>query len=405
VTTRTILEALPHPVKHVLETAQNSVREGNLYLVGGLVRDVLLGQTEHLKDIDLVVEGAKAADVVAALQKVLGGTPQCHEHFGTCTLVANGTLIDTITIDIVTARREHYDPPGTLPAVTFSTISDDLARRDFSINALALRLLPKPLELLDFHAGLTDLRAKKLRVLHGRSFLDDPTRIVRGARLGGRLGFAWEEQTRADIDEALTAPTLKNVSKDRFKGELGLTLSEPQVTPILVMLEKCNALETLFDLTLNPTLTERLDTLRQTQNVPDESYLLGLLLAKPESQLAQWLETFTYPTRYLENLKRLRLIQASNEVSSGQFVKLSEAEKMTARALSEHLDERVQTLTGQFQERRLAGKDVIDLGLKSGPQVGEVLARVANARDAGQVFTFDDELELAKELVRVMERL
>jgi tRNA nucleotidyltransferase (CCA-adding enzyme) len=400
VTTRTILEALPASVKHVLETAQNSVREGNLYLVGGLVRDVLLGQTEHLQDIDLVVEGARAIDVAATLQKILGGTPQCHDSFGTCTL-----RIGDILIDIVTARREHYDPPGTLPVVTFSTMRDDLARRDFSINALALRLLPKPLELLDFHAGLTDLRAKKLRVLHGRSFLDDPTRIVRGARLAGRLGFTWEEQTRGAIDGALAAPTLSNVSKDRIKQELGLTLSEPEVTPGLEMLAECRALSTLFDLTLDPALTKCLDTLRQTQSVPDESYLLGLLLAKPESQLAQWLETLNYPTRYLESLKRLRLIRETNKISSGQFVKLSEAEKMTARALSEHLDERVQTLTGQFQERRLAGKDVIDLGLKSGPQVGEVLARVANARDAGQVFTFDDELELAKELVRVMERL
>jgi tRNA nucleotidyltransferase (CCA-adding enzyme) len=371
--------------------------EGQLYLVGGLVRDVLLGITSNLQDIDLVVEGVASITVARQLQKQLGGKLECHPTFGTCTLDIGESVID-----IVTARREHYDPPGTLPKVSFSTIKDDLARRDFSMNALAVRLYPAALELLDFHEGVKDLQTKHLRVLHQDSFNDDPTRIVRGARLAGRLGFRWEEKTRIQLDEALRSPSLANVSKDRLKQELGLTLTEKKVTPALGVLQDCGALAALFGLTLNVPMTTRLDALRQTLDVPAESYLLALLLMKSKADLTPWLETFNYSPRYLESVDRLLEIKNTQEVWGQQFAKLTAAETCAVRSLSSDLDQRIQDLTLQFTQRRLSGKDVLDLGLKSGPDVGAVLARVAKARDSGQVQTFEDELGLARKLVRVM---
>jgi hypothetical protein len=116
--------------------------------------------------------------------------------------------------------------------------------------------------------------------------------------------------------------------------------------------------------------------------------------------LPRRLEGFGWPTRYLDSLKRLREIKKTGTVSSPQFTKLSDAEKVAARALSEDLDKRIQDLTLQFMERRLTGQDVLDLGLKSGPDVGRVLAHVAKARDTGQVCTFEDELALAKQLTQ-----
>jgi tRNA nucleotidyltransferase (CCA-adding enzyme) len=394
-TPRAILETLPSTVKEILETAKTCVTPGNLYLVGGLVRDVLLGNTAALNDIDLVVEHVNASTVAFRLHKKLGGTLECREAFGTCTLNVNNFVID-----VVTARRERYDPPGTLPKVSFSTIEDDLARRDFGVNALALRLMPEPLELLDTHQGMHDLRHKKLRVLHDSSFLDDPTRILRGSRLAGRLGFSWEAPTRMLVDQALTAPTLQNVSKDRFKQELELTFAEKSVTPCLNALQECNALEILFGLTPNSSMTTRLDKLRQTLDVAGESYLLTLLLMKHESDVQPWLTTFNYPLRYFESVQRLREIEETNQVSSQQFTKLSNAEKLAIRGVSDALDKRIQELTVQFKERRLSGQDVLDLGLESGPEVGTVLAHVAKARDAGEVCTFDDELALAQRLAR-----
>jgi tRNA nucleotidyltransferase (CCA-adding enzyme) len=401
---RAILEHLPEPIKQVTETARASLRRGHLYLVGGTVRDALLhaALNDHalVNDLDLVVENTNASELAAQLHQKLGGTLEQHKAFGTATL-----KLESLLVDIATARRERYDPPGTLPKITFSTITDDLARRDFSVNALAFLLQPEPLAFLDPHHGLADLSTKQLRILYPNSFIDDPTRILRGARLAGRLGFSWEEGTRLAISKALASLTLVNVSHDRLKNELELTLEETKVTPALELLSECKALAVMLNLTLNSTVTNRLDVLRQTFDVPSKSYMLTLLLMKPEAELNHWLETFNYSPRYLESIKRLREIEATGSLSSAQFAKLSDAEKITARALSDTLDERIQNLTLQFKERRLTGQDVLDLGLEPGPMVGIVLAHVAKARDAGTVHTFDDELALAKHLVQVMEKL
>ncbi len=385
---------LPKELGSILETAKTCLSGGQLYVVGGLVRDVLLGVHTTSHDLDLGVAGAHASEIASCLQMQLGGSLTYHETFGTCTLD-----LGHILVDIATARREHYDPPGTLPIISFGTIADDLARRDFSVNALALRLQPEPFTLLDFHGGLQDIQTKQLRVLHPDSFSDDPTRIVRGARLAGRLGFRWEESTRLAISKALASPHLKNVSEDRFKRELELTLAEPQVTPALEQLENCNALSVIFGLTPS-TLTARLDVLRQRGDVPAESYLLTLLLMMSTEKLEHWLDMFNYSPRYLASVQRLQQIQQANAISGAQFTKLSEAEKMTVRTFSDALDNRIHSLVLQFKEQRLTGKDVLDLGLKSGPEVGNVLAHVARARDAGEVDTFEDELALATQLVQ-----
>ncbi len=395
-----LLEQLPNTVRHVLGIAKTCLTSGQLYVVGGMVRDALLhADKATLTDLDLVVENANASKLGAQLQQQLGGRLECFDTFGTCTL-----RLETLLVDIVTARRERYEPPGTLPDISFSTVADDLARRDFSVNALALRLQPELFELLDFHHGLDDLRNKQLRILYPNSFIDDPTRIVRGTRLAGRLDFTWESSTRYAIDQALLASTLSNVSKARFKQELELTLSETRVTPALEAMQECRALSGIFNLSLDIERTNRLDNLRQTLHVPNESYLLTLLLTKPEAELNAWLELFNYPLRYLENVRRLRTIQKADKVSSQHYAKLSEAEKMTVRSFSETLDQRLQTLTLQFQERRLTGQDVLDLGLEPGPMIGTVLATVAKARDAGEVHTFEDELALAEQLVQVKLR-
>jgi tRNA nucleotidyltransferase (CCA-adding enzyme) len=422
-----LVRELPSVVLSVMEVAK-TLPEINLYLLGGAVRDAILNQLQDkdvqrqlsINNLDFVVEDTAVEDtddkknvgsnkkvkhhaleLATRLQKSLGGTLQCHETFGTCTLTLENPVIDNTVIDIATARRERYEPPGLLPVVTFGTIRDDLARRDFSINALALKLTPEPLTLLDLHHSLEDLENRELRSLHPASFLDDPTRILRGARLAGRLEFHWEEKTKRALLESLEAPTLNNVSKERLKNELELTLNETRVYPALEVLEDCGALLAMFGMTLPRESIERLDVLRQSVTVPRESYLLALLLGVPEGNLKERLETFGWSLRYLASLKKLRTLGSVNQLWSEGFAKLTEAEKLTLRAFSESLDTRIRDLTLQFKERRLTGKDVLDLGLEPGPKVGSVLARVAKARDEGKVYTFDDELALAKRLVRV----
>ena len=144
-----------------------------------------------MQDLDLVVERGSAEALGRALQDVLGGRLVSHADFGTSTLELESGLL----VDIAGAREEFYVHPGALPQVSPGTLRKDLARRDFTVNALALRLVPEPAALIDPYDGVKDLEARVLRALHPLSFVEDPTRILRGARLGGRLGFSFHTET------------------------------------------------------------------------------------------------------------------------------------------------------------------------------------------------------------------
>lgn len=189
------------------------------YLVGGAVRDLLLG-ADH-PDLDVAVEGD-----AAALARRLGGDVTEHERFATATADAGG-----VRVDLATSRRETYERPGALPVVEPAPIADDLARRDFTVNAMAVPLAGEP-ELIDPHGGLDDLRAGLLRVLHEGSFADDPTRALRAARYAARLDLEPEPRTA----ELLAGADLATVSEDRVRAELRRIAAEPDPAPALELL-------------------------------------------------------------------------------------------------------------------------------------------------------------------------
>jgi tRNA nucleotidyltransferase (CCA-adding enzyme) len=206
--TESIAEALDrmHPELAVVR----DLGGGPVYLVGGAVRDLLLGRGRA--DIDLVVEGD-----AAALASELGADVTSHERFGTAKL-----WLDGHDVDVATARTESYPHPGALPAVDSATLTEDLRRRDFTINAMAIPLHGEP-RLIDPHGGQSDLAAKRLRVLHPRSFEDDPTRAIRAARYAARFGFELEPETAG----LLRGADLGTVSKDRREAELLRLAGEP----------------------------------------------------------------------------------------------------------------------------------------------------------------------------------
>jgi tRNA nucleotidyltransferase (CCA-adding enzyme) len=191
----------------------------DLYLVGGVVRDLLLaeqtGERLAITDIDLVVDGCQqAADVGAgvklatALQAIYPAVHlDIHGTFQTAALVWDrNSEFGALGVDLATARTESYAYPAANPDVSPSSIRQDLYRRDFTINALAWRLTPSTEPpLLDLFGGLDDLAAKQIRVLHTNSFIDDPTRIYRGVRFAVRLGFQLETQTAAYIRDAINS--------------------------------------------------------------------------------------------------------------------------------------------------------------------------------------------------------
>ena len=193
-------------------------------MVGGAVRDVLLGRTPH--ELDFVVEGDALAVARRAAER-LGGTVTAHERFGTATVEAPGA-----TFDLAGARRERYERPGALPDVELgASLAEDLARRDFTVNAIALHLADG--ELTYYAGAREDLAAGALRVLHDRSFRDDPTRLLRLARYAARLAFSAEPRTDQLAAEAVAEGAVATVTGSRLGAELRLLLREPQPAALL----------------------------------------------------------------------------------------------------------------------------------------------------------------------------
>jgi tRNA nucleotidyltransferase (CCA-adding enzyme) len=193
--------------------------EPGVHVVGGAVRDALLGRTP--RELDFVVEG-DAAPVARRAAARLGGVVVFHDRFGTATVRAGPDVFD-----VTSARSETYERPGALPHVRAgASLEEDLARRDFSVNAIALGLADGALR--EWPGAREDLAAGRLRVLHERSFLDDPTRLLRLARYGARLGFAADERTDALAAAAVAGGAVAEVTGSRLGAELRLLLSEGQ---------------------------------------------------------------------------------------------------------------------------------------------------------------------------------
>lgn len=253
----------------------------HLYLVGGAVRDLLLANatsgTLMIKDIDLVVDGFhKSADVGAgvelakALQQLYPAARlEIHGAFQTAALLWHkDPELDSLWVDIATARTEFYPYPAANPEVEASSIRQDLYRRDFTINAIALRLTtPRAGELLDFFGGLLDLQARQIRVLHPNSFIEDPTRIYRGVRFAVRFGFQIEPQTEEFIRYAINSGVYDRTAQEnsktpalqtRLKTELKHILQAPYWKSALQLLDNLGALQCI-----HPTLNLDTELLRQ----------------------------------------------------------------------------------------------------------------------------------------------
>ena len=200
--------------------------EGAVYVVGGAVRDLLLGRTPH--ELDFVVEG-DAVPVARRAAARVGGEVLVHDRFGTATVTA-----PEATFDLAGARRERYERPGALPEVELgASLREDLERRDFTVNAIALHLADGELTWLP--GAEEDLRAGRLRVLHDDSFRDDPTRLLRLARYAARLGFEPEERTDRLAAEAVAGGAVDTITGSRMGAELRLLLQEPQPAALLAL--------------------------------------------------------------------------------------------------------------------------------------------------------------------------
>jgi len=233
---------LPEEIRELLETIGRIAEEqdGRAYLVGGLVRDLWRGATPARRDLDIVVEGDGPV-LARELARALGGSLVEHRRFLTAS-------VDTPRfgrIDVATSRSERYEAPGALPRVLPAGIADDLRRRDFTVNAMAIELSSRDFGLIDPLGGRLDLARRRLRVLHPLSFVEDPTRIFRAARYGARLGLSPDVATTRAQALALRLAPYAALSGQRIAAELELTLSESQAGTILLRLGRSGAFRLL----------------------------------------------------------------------------------------------------------------------------------------------------------------
>jgi tRNA nucleotidyltransferase (CCA-adding enzyme) len=270
------LENLPNAQKRGLDLVKEVAAEKELrpFLVGGPVRDVFLGRHDVV-DIDLTLEDG-ASTLARAVAKKINGRLRSFPQFLTYKITAEGLP----EIDIATARKERYRSPGALPTVTAGRLKDDLLRRDFSINAMALDLTTG--ELHDPTGGERDLAAMAVRVLHDQSFLDDPTRIFRAVRLATRLGFSLEADTARLLDRAVAGGALASIARERIWRELFLAFEEESAPNAIAALSAAGVLEVLFekrpyDRELEPRLQQTARALAGTTLDKQVMYTAALL--------------------------------------------------------------------------------------------------------------------------------
>lgn len=371
--------------------------EPGVHVVGGALRDALLGRP--VRELDLVVEGDALAVARRAARRV-GGTLTIHERFGTATIRTGG-----FAFDLAGARRERYERPGALPVVELgATLREDLGRRDFSVNAIALRLADGAIEA--WPGAREDLRAGLLRVLHERSFVDDPTRMLRLARYAARLGFVPAPRTAALVEPGLLA----TVSGERAGRELRLALREPQPAALLA-LERLGLGREL----LGPAFTVPAAVVERLGAGP--LALAACLTAAPPSTLARRLDElgFTAPERKLivaaaGAQERLRASLAAIAPDRGAA---SGADVALWRVVHDAPPEAIELLAAgdgaaaaaarrwrdDVSRRGLAigGADLVAAGLR-GAEVGAALERATVAMLAG--VAPDREAQLAAALAR-----
>jgi len=377
-------EGLPAGVREVLGSLAEAFPEGSVYLVGGAVRDALLGESSP--DVDLVLEGLDPGEVARFLTRRFGGSYGVHYSFGT----AHARLGTGVEVDLATAREEEYPSPGALPQVRPSTLNRDLARRDFTVNAMAYRVAPRPEALIDPFGGLEDLQARMLRPLHPLSFVEDPSRVLRGLRLAARLGFRFHPEAERQIEELRKRPPGRPAAS-RLRRELMLALGEPSPLRVLRLADRYGMLEALFGFVPTEEVwaaLERLEALKPERSVPPEAYLYLLLLAAPEPR--RLVRRFGWPQRYLNHLALLEHPPDRPEV-------LREAGDALAVAFAALHPERAEWVWRPT--RRLRGRDLLELGMEPGPLVGRILREVEAARARGEVSCYEEELTLARKLM------
>jgi len=396
----TSFSELPNPQRRALELVRQIAVEKGLkpYLVGGPVRDLLLGRPAI--DIDLTLEEG-SAELARGLAKAVHGRVRSFPQFLTYKVEGDGLP----QIDIATARKEKYRAPGALPTVSEGKLRDDLLRRDFSINAIALSLGDESLQ--DPLNGEKDLRDRLIRVLHEKSFIDDPTRIFRAIRLATRLDFTLDDKTFELMSEAIASGAFQTVSKERVWREIFLAMDEEAAPQVLSELRNSAALDIVFgppQADIRPQLADVARVLAAEPGLDRYVLYTGVLLRGDADARAR-LEGSGFSQKRAKNALHIAydltrfedaLTAARNDRQRFRLYKNATPEM---RALiGAHLPEEAARLL-RFQEfldfkLPLRGND---LEVPGGPHIAKALERTREAVFSGEI-NADNAREFAREI-------
>jgi len=402
-----IEKQLPVELVHFMQVAgEVAYSQGqSLYLVGGVVRDLLLGRTNL--DLDLVVEG-NAINLAHRLTQVYPGKITTHPHFNTAKL-----QWDKWSVDLATARSETYVKPGALPSVKSGSLRSDLSRRDFTINTMAIHLDPSHYgELIDLYEGIYDLEHKLIRILHAKSFIDDATRIWRGLRYEQRLNFHLEESTLKLLKRDI--PMLDTISGDRIRHELELILKEEFPEKVLCRAQELSVLKWLHpSLKGNGWLVGKFEQARQlsSPNLPPVGLYLALLAYRlTEEEAEQLANKLRLPKLLAQTLRDTGSIKAKlnsladPELPPSSIYRLLHGYSLTAinanslasdsPIVRQHIHLFLNKL--RYVKPTLTGTDLKRMGIPPGPRIKEMLTLLHEARLDGKVKSKQEEEKVVR---------
>jgi len=393
-----------------------------VFCVGGSVRDLLLGIKNF--DLDIVVED-NAIKFSRILANDLKGSLVVHKKFGTATIV----IPNRFKIDVATARTECYKYPASLPTVKFASIKEDLHRRDFTINAMAISINKNTFgELIDFFNGQRDLKAKEIRVLHNLSFVEDPTRIFRAVRFEQRFGFKIEPRTEGLIKTAVSLDMFGRTQKQRIRDEIILILSEDAPVSAVMRLNQLHELRfihprlklhkhatSLFKAIDEACAWYKLSFLNKRPIDAWVIYFMALVNALTKNEIKSICEKFVF-TKGDE-----KRIISCREKAKSLATQLDKKSQILPSAIYKNLEPlsyevilfiMAATKTGQAKKRislffnkyngkrlSITGEDLKATGLAPGPKYKNILDKILYAKLDGKVRNKQEELTMVKKII------
>ncbi len=418
------LDKLPKEINDLVYLARDISAKNHVpvYLVGGVVRDLILG-VKNL-DLDIVVSG-DGIKFARQFSLALNARIVEHARFGTATVM----LPDNIKVDFATARKEVYPEPAHLPQVSAGTLEDDLYRRDFTINAMAIGIGEINFgKIIDFFSGRSDLNKKRIRILHDASFIDDPTRILRAVRFEKRYNFKIEPGTLQCLKEAVDLEMLERVQPQRLRDEIILILKEREPLKYIRRIDELSGLDFINrHLFLSQKVNNLLSSAQKEiiwfkKTYPERRrldtwlvYFLALMeplsikevkavCAKfvfgggEEKRIINYKKFGRSPVKELSRAKiRPARIFALLEPLSYEVIIILKA-KYEAAVFKKHVRDFFAIYNGMRIMAR--GADLHKLGVAPGPDYQKIFATVLEAKLAGRVRTKEEELALIKRLIR-----